>query len=709
MNRLIDNAHILIVDDDAILRMMAGQALRRAGFRVSEATDGPEGVQVASEGDCDLVLLDVMMPGLDGFEVCQKLRQSHRGRDLTIVMLTGLDDSESIEKAYRVGASDFIPKPINWTLLVHRVRYNLRAALTRNRLAASQASLSRAQSLARMGNWEWWPERQIFNCSDEFARLFDLGDVERCVATPLTLVDRALEADRPLLRAARQGALDHGKPYQLRFRSCAADGAVRVFREEAHVTCDSEGRVTTLEAISQDISQMVASEERVRYLSYHDQTTGLPTRQFFLEVATHALEQARRERRQCAMLYVDIDHFRQINARFGNDPGDHILRTIAQRITDGVRAADISGIATTPEGIEVAARAGGDEFLVMLSHLRRETDVSLVADRILRAIREPFRLNEDEIIITASIGLSLFPRDGDDIETLVDHAEHAVTNAQVLGRNKGAFYNKELAAAAGHQLQQEIELRRAIDDGELVLHYQPKFDLGSGRIIGVEALVRWQHPERGLLSPADFIPLAEERGLVVSLGHRVFDLACQQIARQRRLHPEWPPLATAINLSALSFLEDNLVERLTRRAEYYGIPAGTITLEVTETSLMQCIHTAVSRLESLRQAGFHLALDDFGTGYSSLGYLKTFPVDQIKIDRSFVHDITWDAQDVAIVGAVIALARKFGLEIVAEGVENGDQAQVLLGMGCPVAQGYHFARPMPAADLERLLAGEQPG
>ncbi|MBK7417257.1 MAG: EAL domain-containing protein [Dechloromonas sp.] len=707
MNRSLDDSHILLVDDDAVLRMMAGQALRRAGFKVDEAGSGEEALAKLASKEVDLVLLDVMMPGIDGFEVCRRLRQAEFGRDLSIVMLTGLDDSDSIEKAYQVGASDFIPKPINWNLLIHRVRYNLRANFIRSRLVASQISLDGAQRLARMGSWEWWPDAGIFSCSDEFARLFGLAPEIRQSITPTILIETVDEGDRPSLRDARHMALSAGKNYQIRFRHTGSNGNKRVFQEDGHVLLASDTMSSSSEAITQDISEAVANEERVRFLSYHDQTTGLPNRQFFLEVAAHTLEQSRRNCGECALLFVDIDHFKDVNATFGNVQGDLILKTLAERIVNCVRASDLSGFAHTPEGIEVAARAGPDEFLILLSQLRRETDASTVADRVLQAIREPFVLDDQEIRLTASIGLALYPRDSDTLSNLVDHAEYAVSTARALGRDSYAFYNEEIGAVASAKIHREGELRQAMAGNQLLLHFQPKVDMASGRIIGAEALVRWQHPEKGLLYPGDFIPLAEECGLIVHMGHHIFSLACQQMRswREQGVMPERLPIA--VNLSALSFNEEGLIEQLIRCAEAHALPLDSICLELTETSLMQQIESTTQRLENLRIAGFRLALDDFGTGYSSLSYLKRFPIDQIKIDRSFVQDIITDPQDVAIVETIITLARKLGLEVVAEGVETVEQANLLNSMGCGTAQGYYFARPMPAAQLTLLLTAQK--
>ena len=695
------SGRILLVDDDAVLRAMAGQTIQRAGFELAEVASGEEAIERAPEFHPDLVLLDIVMPGIDGFEVCRRLRAGDVGKNLAIMMLTGLDDTESIERAYQCGADDFITKPINWNLLIHRVRFNLRAASARAALAASRGSLDSAQRLARMGSWEWSPRDGRFSFSEQFALLLRLPPDQLRNTHPAALIEQVAPEDREALETARERALTRGGSYQLRY--CCRDGEGNVLTLEETGRAISNGRGPRLEAIVQDVSQAVANEERMRFLSYHDITTGLPSRQFFLEVANHTLEQARRTSTGCALLFIDLDHFKEINVQLGSDAGDAMLKTIAFRIVECVRSATSAGLVHTPEGIEVAARAGGDQFLVLLSRLRRETDASQLADRLLDAIRQPVRIGHEDSIITASIGLTLFPRDGGDIATLLENAEQTCRTAQKRGRDVHAFYSEDVGQVASARLRLENEIRRALSQNEFVLHYQPKVDLVSGRLAGAEALVRWQHPERGLLYPGDFIPLAEESGLILALGHRVLALACDQIAAWRAGGLLADGQTIAINLSALSFTEEDLLVRLVAATRSRGIPSGSLGLEVTETSLMHQTEVAVARLTALRGAGFLLALDDFGTGYSSLGYLKRFPVDQIKIDRSFVADLANEVHGEAIVAAIVSLACRLGLEVVAEGVETSEQMACLVAMGCRYAQGYYISRPGPAEALEPWL------
>ncbi|MBL8451048.1 MAG: EAL domain-containing protein [Dechloromonas sp.] len=703
MNAPLENFRILLVDDDLVLRTMAAQTLVQAGFTVTEAANGEEGLRLSREAQPDLVLLDILMPGIDGFEACRRLRSLPGGPDLAIMMLTGLDDTDSVERAYRSGADDFITKPIHWSLLIHRVRFNLRAAKVRSELAASRSRLDNAQRLARMGSWEWSPDAGLFTFSRQLPALAGLSADALQRGGPEELLDRVLPADREALEAARCCALTQRRNYQVRYRYAHPVSGTLDFLESGRSLAENGGQSHRVEAILQDISETVAYEERMRFLSYHDVTTGLPSRQFFLEVAAHTLEQARNGSGQCALLFIDLDHFKEINIGLGNDAGDAMLKAMAFRIISTVREANRKGMVHTPEGIEVAARAGGDQFLVLLSQLRREADASGLAERILATIRQPVQLGNEESIITASVGLALYPEDGGDVATLLEHAEQACHAAQKLGRDSFVFYSNHAGQAASARLQQEADLRRAISQGEFLLHYQPRVDLACGRMVGAEALIRWQHPERGLLYPADFIPLAEESGLIRAISHCVLELACDQIADWRSrglLEPQW---SIAINLSALDFDEGDLLARLLSTIRLRGIPAECLTLELTETSLMPHAEAAVPKLAALRNAGFPIALDDFGTGYSSLGYLKRFPVDQLKVDRSFVRDLTTDPQDEAIVGAIVSLAQRFGLQVVAEGVETEGQAEKLLELGCRHAQGYHFAKPMPAADLAALL------
>jgi diguanylate cyclase (GGDEF)-like protein len=694
-----NSPRILVVDDDLMLRTMAGRALERAGHHVVLVDSGEACLAAFESRDFDLLLLDVMMPGIDGFQVCRALRQHPRGRYLPIFMLTGLDDTESVDAAYQAGATDFIVKPINWNLLVHRVNYGLRAGHATRELLASETRLANAQRLARMGSWEWWPAEAAWTCSEEYRRVLEISQAEWDQSGPEAILARLDDDDRLALRALRDQAMSRGHGYRLRFSCRLADGGRRHFSEEVVVQRGPGGAVSKLDGVMQDITEQLASEERIRLLSFYDQVTGLPTRNFFMEMARHALDLAGRIRRQCALVYVDLDRFRMINHAYGNEVGDQVLREIAGRIESSLRVSDLKG--TTQTGDELTGRAGGDEFVLLLNNLNDVQDATRVVARMRGAINQPIHIGANEVFVTASMGIAISPRHGENLEALIGNAERGVESARTLGRDTYSLCGEDLGAAALSRVKLANDLRHALLEGGLELFYQPQVRVPIGAVVGAEALVRWRHPEQGLLAPGAFLPVAEDAGMMIALGNLVAGLACRDIQAWERAGLPLVPIS--INLAAQNFHDPNLLASLTESLERYGLSAGRLTLEVTETTLVTQQGVTLERLRQLRDAGFRLALDDFGTGYSSLNYLKRFPVHELKIDRSFVREVESNRHDRAIVAMLVALARELDLELVAEGVETAGQASRIQALGCPVIQGYYFSKPMPADDFAALL------
>lgn len=507
--------------------------------------------------------------------------------------------------------------------------------------------------------------------------------------------------DRERVRVARSAARTNGDSYQLTFNILRRDGAVRSVFEQAAAIRDSSGRVVRLEGIMQDVTERVEAEGRIKHLVFHDAMTGLPNRLFMSEMAVSALERARRLSAPCAVLHVDLDRFKSVNDAYGDPAGDEVLQTIANRVVTCVRAADLATMSRTVPSSQMVARIGGDAFTILLLDIRGPDDAMVVAERLLEAISAPVPIGGRQVVLTASIGIALFPRDGDGIDTLARHAEQAMYVAKSAGRGGFRFFDDGMNQAASSKLETEADLRKALASGELRLYFQPQVDVALGRVVGAEALIRWQHPERGLVPPGQFIPLAEESGLVLSIGEWVVRTACAQLRRWS--DAGLPRIPVSVNLSSMSFMQDGLVEDLDKIVRGAGIGAEQLTLEVTESLLMRDVEHTIGRLKNLRGRGFGLSLDDFGTGYSSLAYLKRFPVDELKIDRSFVQDAIKGGLDEALVSAVIGLGRLFGLRVVAEGVETLAQAEFLREHGCNLQQGYFFARPMPLETFEAFL------
>lgn len=693
-------ARLLVVDDDAVMRELATHTLRMGGFDVVEAADGSQALALLAAGGIDLVLLDLVMPGLDGYQVCRQIRTMPQGALLPVLVLTGLNDTASIDAAYEAGASDFIAKPIHWTLLAHRVRYALRASAAVASAWRTRQRLERAQQIAHMGHWEVLVASQRFHCSPSLAQVYAAPPEVIAQTTLAAFARRVCPHDRDRVNAARLAAGVQGQPYQMRFEVERFDGVVRTMFEQVVVLRDANGAPERVEGITQDITDRIEAERRITQLAHYDSLTGLPNGSFFLELCIPALERSGRLGTACALLQLDIDQFKAVNDAVGHAEGDAVLRLVADRLQASTRASDLVGnVRGQPESL--VARVGANAFNLLLVDVDQAQAAGSVAERLLRALAAPLLLDGRELVLTASIGIAMFPRDAGDADGLVRCAEQALYAAKSAGRAQHRFFDEAMNHAAGARLAREADLRHAIAQGQLRLHYQPKVDASSGATVGAEALVRWQHPSRGLVPPGEFIPLAEASGLIGPLTDWVLEATC--VDMRARADAGLAPLPVSVNLAAPSFADPALPASLLSLLQRHRLDPSCLVLEVTESLLMTDVDGAVQRLAALRAAGFAIALDDFGTGYSSLSYLNRFPVDELKIDRSFITDVAQGGRHSAIATSVIALGREFGLRVVAEGVETQAQADFLLRQGCRQQQGYLHARPMPAEAFAQHL------
>lgn len=472
------------------------------------------------------------------------------------------------------------------------------------------------------------------------------------------------------------------------------DGSKLPFESTRHVI--RSGGSWIIAAISRDIRERLRHERQIEYLATHDELTGLPNRNLLTDRAEQALAAARRKGRVAALLLLDLDHFKLHNDTFGHVGGDTLLKQVAARMSGLLREGD------------TLARLGGDEFVALLGDLARVEDVAMVIAKLRAALAQPFAIESREVFLTASIGVSAFPADGGEMGVLLRHADAAMYKAKELGRDGVQYFTPELNRRAAERLAIETELRRALARGEFELFYQPQVDLYTRRIVGAEALVRWRHPERGMVSPAQFIGIAEESGLIVSLGNWILEEGCRQLRAWQ--DAGLSGLRLAFNVSARQFRDGSLPATLGAVLSAAGVPADLVELEVTENLVMGSAEAFVSSLRTLKGLGVTLSIDDFGTGYSSLSYLTRFPIDRLKIDQSFVHRIEQDGDGASIARTVIALARSLKLGVVAEGVETFEQLEFLRMNGCHEVQGYYFGRPMPAAEIGRLVReGLSPG
>lgn len=457
---------------------------------------------------------------------------------------------------------------------------------------------------------------------------------------------------------------------------------------------DESGSMTThFVSILNDVSERISYEQQLEFHANHDALTGLANRNLLNDRIAQALAQARADGLLVGVLLLDLDRFKLINDGFGHSPANELLKSVAHRLNQSVRDTD------------TVARLGGDEFVVVIGRLQSADDLSIVAGKILRSLNQPFIMEGKEIFVTASVGAALYPRDGDHGEILLRNADVAMYRVKEHGRNNYRFYAPEMTHMAIDRLDMEGNLRRALERGELQVYYQPLVDLGSGGIVGAEALVRWQHPRIGMIQPGEFIPLAEDTGLIIPLGQLVLRQVCADIL-------DWqaaglPPVKISINLSARQFRQDDLSATIRNVLDETGVEGGRLAFELTESMVMHDVENTLVTLRELKKLGATISLDDFGTGYSSLSYLKRFPIDTLKIDRSFVRDIHEDKDDAAIAHAVIAMAHKLGIKVIAEGVETRDQLRLLSEFSCDEIQGYLFSRPVPVGEFSLMLSKQR--
>ncbi len=688
---------VLVVDDDPTMRLLVREALEPHGLDVEEAEDGARGLAVFRARTPQLVLLDVQMPGLDGFRLCEEIRRLPGARHVPLVMMTGLDDVESVRRAYDAGATDFITKPISWLILSHRVRYLLRAAENVAALRQSQEQLANAQRLARIGSWQMELATGEMVASEEF---FAIYGISPGALTQASILERVHPDDRPALMAAVEACRREGRPLHLDHRAVMTDGSERIVHSQVLLSLDDAGQPLRLEGTVQDVTERKRAEEQIRYLAYHDSLTGLGNRLLFKERLNGALSQARRNDGVLGVLFLDLDHFKRINDTLGHSVGDRLLQGVADRLVAGVRGTDTIARSGRKDFDHAVSRLGGDEFTILLADVKDVQDLAKVARRILDALSAPFLLEGHEVVISGSIGITARPLDGDDVETLLRNADAAMYHAKDRGRNNYQFYTESMNAVALERLILESKLRRALDQDEFELHYQPKVDLRSGAITGYEALVRWRDPEQGLVLPGVFIPLCEETGLIRPLGDWVLRAACLQLARWR--DARGAPLPVSVNLSVHQFRAGGLVERVQRMVEETGIDPRWLELEITESALLQDETAVVGALAELRAIGIRIAIDDFGTGYSSFSYLRKLPVDVLKIDRSFVSGVEDHPDEAALLAAIVSMGRALRLHVIAEGVETEGQRALLSAWGCHEIQGFLVGPAVPADAAEAL-------
>ena len=580
------------------------------------------------------------------------------------------------------------------------IRKNRQIAQSSQQILEVKESLIRAQRIAHIGNWDWKiPENKLF-WSEGIYQLFGI-DPSAFGASYEAFLERVHPEDRDAINEAVKQTLETGAPYDIDHRIVRPDGEIRFVHESAEVLRDDNGKPLRMTGTVQDITERKQTEQSLRekdahleHMAYHDALTDLPNRNLMIDRLGHAASRADRSGRLIALLFIDLDRFKTINDSLGHAVGDALLQQAAIRLKETVRAAD------------TVSRLGGDEFMILVEDIRDGKDAVVVTEKIIHALAQVFVIDGYHLHVSGSIGISLYPLDGRDAETLMKNADAAMYMAKEGGRNNFHFYEQEMTKRVVRRMRMESKLRRAFEQEALELFYQPVVCLESRRICGAEALLRWNDPEEGAIPPDQFIPLAEETGLIIPLGEWVIRQACLALKLWDAQDIQLDDFAMHINLSGRQLVQKTLPLQIQEIFSKTGMSPERIVLELTESTVMESKVAGQNMLKALCDIGASIAIDDFGTGHSSLSRLKQLPIGEIKIDRSFIRDISNDPDDKAIVQAILAMAASLGLRVVAEGVEQIEQETILLQGGCNLAQGYYYARPMPGNDLLSLLLEE---
>lgn len=682
----LQDALILVIDDDQVTRLMLRTVLTKSGFRVIDAENGKQGFSAFIEQRPSLVLMDVMMPEMNGYDATKAIRNYEQDQNIPILMLTSLDDVESVDHAFNAGATDFITKPINWSLLSQRVRYALKSYETEARLRTSQAQLLYAQKIAKLGYWEWDAEKDQVSASSSAFELF--GTPKADYVSLEQFLSHVIPKDRSIIHHAISEASINNSDLQISFRVLRPNQVVIHIDCLGEVTHDAEGTIVKITGSAQDISRLHKAEMLIDYQANHDKLTDLANRTYFNRTLSNYLDEADSKLLH-AVIVFDINRFKVFNDNLGSANGDKLLYSVASRLKRITRENDF------------VARLGSDEFAILL---KRGKDISAITSSILRIIddlKQPYMVNGQETFINFSFGASLLDNKTNTADQLIAHANIARNQAKQKGSEKFLFYQAEMNNQAKEQLTLENDLRKALINNEIEVYFQPQVFGDTLQIYGAEALVRWNHTSLGIISPAVFIPMAESTGLIVDIGQFVIETAVKSLEKWEKMG--YQNLHIGINVSAKQFSHSDLMKDIQQVLTQTDIRPKQLDLEITESLAMADADHNISVINGLKALGVSISIDDFGTGYSSLAYLHSFPIDTIKIDRSFVSNMD-TPKGQAIINTILAMANSLNLDVVAEGIEEDFQAQLLQEKHCDIFQGYKFGKPMAIADFEDYLA-----
>ena len=699
---------ILIIDDTPANLGVVAQNLEENDCEILVAQDGEEGLKRAALAQPDLILLDVMMPGIDGIETCRRLKASEATRAIPVIFMTALADVADKVAGFAVGGVDYVTKPFQVEELLARVNTHLALCAIQQELAAQNRRLGeevavrrKAEAALQMSEVRY---RRLFETAKDGILLLDFGNARVIDANPMlakmfgydasTLRGQVFHEIEPFRSLPEcRAALADLQANEVAF----ADHWALSTGENVRIDVEFVGSVYVMDGAKviqcnfRDITDRKKAEARIQYMALHDALTGLPNRTLLEDRLNQIITRAGRNEKKAAVLLLDLDHFKVINDSLGHHIGDRLLEIMATRLRDGLRASD------------TAARLGGDEFVIVLGEINEASEAALVARKILKLLVEPFVIDGNTLHVGGSIGISSYPADGTDPGTLVRAADTAMYDAKRKGRSTFRFYTAELNEAAQSRLRLANDVRHACVRGEFALHYQPQIEAQTGAVTGVEALLRWYHPTQGLIGPGQFIPLLEEIGLIVDVGQWVLKTACLQSAKWTK--EGLPPIRMGVNVSATQFYRGDIVRMVEEVLQETGLDPALLELELTESLTLDDTETTIKIMQDLKRLGVQLSLDDFGTGWSSLAYLRRFPLDRIKIDRSFIREVDSDATAAAVAQSIMSLAQNLGLGCIAEGVETAEQRNYLQGQQCAEFQGWLFSPALPEKEFEAFLRG----
>jgi len=677
---------ILYVEDDEILAQLVKRRLSRLNFHIELAETAETGLECLQQNSFDVVIVDYQLPGMNGLDLLKRISEQEIA--VASIMVSGQDDIRIAVEALNLGCQDYLVK--DGSAYLELLPLHIESVIAHRQLELDKKQSEKQLLLAQ----------QVFDTTSEGIMVVDRNEkiisVNPAFSSITGYAKEEVLGHTPTL--FKSGKHDHNF-YKKMWHDLETQGQWageiwnrnkkgEIYPEWLSISVlkDGKGNVEQYVSIFSDISQHKKNEELIEYQANYDALTGLPNRNLFNDRLETALKTAQREKNNIALLFLDLDRFKWVNDTMGHRAGDLLLKEVAERLSSSLRDSDS------------ISRLGGDEFTIILPNLENGLDAELIAENILTKLALPFQLEEHEIYITVSIGITIYPIDGDDVETLYRNADNAMYAAKDAGRNQFSFFTTKMQHLAEQRLKLLNELRQAIVNQEFELYYQPVMNVNTNSLHGAEALIRWNHPQRGVVSPVEFISLAEETGLIKPIGDWVFEQAFSQIEQWNNAGYD---LHIAVNKSSKQFNSNESISEFYKKMERQGVRPNQLAIEITETVLMSDNDGVLDLLNAYRQAGISISLDDFGTGYSSLSYLRNFPFNVLKIDRSFVSDIERDEEDKVLVEAIILMGHKLGLKVVAEGVETPEQRDFLKKNNCDFLQGYLYSPPIPAAEFEQ--------